>query len=217
MGLIRKYRYLCISYMKKIGVDIESMNRREWLKAAAGAVVAAVATPLSVAGEAAVSASDGDSEAPLQLADAKKGGASGRVKGVSIGDSESSAGAGAKRRKVGKIAVREAVGCVECDACMPCGYGVDIPGNFKFYNEMLARGGVPDTETDDVTGSDFRRKAIGFLRAYDRRIADKHQSQRCIKCFHCVSECRHGVFIVNELAELTALTDALRDWECRYL
>ena len=180
--------------MKKIGVDIESMNRREWLKAAAGAVVAAVAAPLSVAGEATASASDGDCEAPLQLA-----------------------GVGAKRRKVGKIAVREAVGCVECDACMPCGYGVDIPGNFRVYNEMLAQGGVPDPETDDVTGSDFRRKAIGFLRVYDRRIADKHQSQRCIKCFHCVSECRHGVFIVNELAELTALTDALRDWECRYL
>lgn len=217
MGLIRKYRYLCISYMKKIGVDIESMNRREWLRAAAGAVVAAVAAPLSLAGEAAVSESYGDSVAPSRLADAKKGGASGRVKGVSIGDSGSSAGSGAKRRKVGKIAVREAVGCVECDACMPCGYGVDIPGNFKFYNEMLARGGVPDPETDDLTGSGFRRKAIGFLRAYDRRIADKHQSQRCIKCFHCVSECRHGVFIVNELAELTALTDALRDWECRYL
>lgn len=206
-----------MSYMKKFGVDIELMNRREWLKAAAGAVVAAVAAPLSVAGEAAASASDGDSEAASGLAGAGNNGASGLMKGADIGDTGSSAGSGAKRRKVGKIAVREAVGCVECDACMPCGYGVDIPGNFKFYNEMLARGGVPDPETDDVTSADFRRKAIGFLRAYDRRIADKHQSQRCIKCFHCVSECRHGVFIVNELAELTALTDALRDWECRYL
>ena len=63
--------------------------------------------------------------------------------------------------------------------------------------------------------ADFRRKALGFLRKYDRDIPDRHQSQRCIKCFHCVAECRNMVFIVNELAALTAIADDLRDWECQ--
>lgn len=123
--------------------------------------------------------------------------------------------AGDTPRKVSRIAEGKAVGCVGCDACMPCGYGVDIPGNFEFYNSMLEAGLVPDLAAGDRSGADFRHKAVKFLRAYDRTVPDKHQSQRCIKCFHCVTSCREGVFIVNELAALTAITDDLRDWECR--
>lgn len=118
-------------------------------------------------------------------------------------------------RKVSRIAARETVACTECDACMPCGYGVDIPGNLRFYNEMLESGGIPDLTSTDRSSPEFRKKAVGFLRKYDTAIPDRHQSQRCIKCFHCVSECREHIFIVNELAALTAITDELRDWECR--
>lgn len=117
--------------------------------------------------------------------------------------------------KVSRIAAGQLVSCNECDRCMPCGYGVDIPGNLSYYNRMHQQGLVPDlSEGVDRSSADFRRKAIGFLRGYDRAVPDRHQSQRCIKCFHCVSECPQRVFIVNELAALTALTDELRDWEC---
>ncbi len=118
-------------------------------------------------------------------------------------------------RKVSRIAAREALACTQCDACMPCGYGVDIPGNFRFYNEMLESGSIPDLSSTDRSSPEFRKKAVGFLRKYDATIPDRHQSQRCIKCFHCVTECRERIFIVNELAALTAITDELRDWECR--
>lgn len=121
----------------------------------------------------------------------------------------------AEKKKVSRIAQLRPVQCTECDACMPCGYGIDIPGNFKFYNDMLEAGLVPDIEHGDRSSAEFRSKARGFLRKYDRTIADRHQAQRCIKCFHCASECREKVYIVNELAALTALTDELRDWECR--
>ena len=80
---------------------------------------------------------------------------------------------------------------------------------------MLQAGAVPDLASTDRSSSEFRSKAINFLRAYDREIPDGHQSQRCIKCFHCVMACRERIFIVNELAALTAITDELRDWECR--
>lgn len=119
--------------------------------------------------------------------------------------------------KVSRIAAGKAVACTECDACMPCGYGVDIPGNFRFYDEMLASGMVPDLSSTDRSSPEFRKKAITFLRKYDTTVADRHQSHRCIKCFHCATECRERIFIVNELAALTAITDELRDWECREL
>lgn len=123
----------------------------------------------------------------------------------------------ASTAKVSRISAGKAVACTQCDACMPCGYGVDIPANFKFYDEMLKADAIPDLSSTDRSSSEFRSKAIGFLRKYDRTIPDRHQSQRCIKCFHCVMECREKIFIVNELASLTAITDELRDWECQHL
>ncbi len=122
---------------------------------------------------------------------------------------------GAAAKKVSRISEGKAVACTQCDACMPCGYGVDIPANFRFYDRMLQKGAIPDLKSADRSTPEFRSKAIGFLRAYDREIPDGHQSQRCIKCFHCVMACRERIFIVNELAALTAITDELRDWECR--
>ena len=122
---------------------------------------------------------------------------------------------GTAAKKVSRISQGTEVACIQCDACMPCGYGVDIPANFRFYNGMLQAGAVPDLASTDRSSSEFRSKAINFLRAYDREIPDGHQSQRCIKCFHCVMACRERIFIVNELAALTAITDELRDWECR--
>lgn len=167
-------------------------SRREWLKA-----VATLIAP-TAAGVAMGTTSLGNIKASAPNAPA------------------TDAASASPKRKVCRIEALEAVGCAECDSCMPCGYGIDIPGNFKFYNEMLASGNVPDIDHSDPDSWDFGTKAKTFLRKYDRTIADEHQSQRCIKCFHCVSECRHGVFIVNELAALTRLTDFLLDWECTH-
>lgn len=172
----------------------EKIGRREWLRRVAGAV----------AGLAATSALAGQPEAGSE-ADPTAG----------ITASEPAA-APPRRKRVSKVDAGQAVACVECDRCMPCGYGVDIPGNFRYYNGRLAADGIPDLKADR-TSADFRAKAIGYLRGYDRSVPDRHQSQRCVKCFHCVAECPEGVFIVNELAALTALADELRDWECRYL
>ena len=33
------------------------------------------------------------------------------------------------------IRQKEKVGCTGCRYCMPCPFGVNIPGNFKVYNE----------------------------------------------------------------------------------
>ena len=170
------------------------MGRREWLRRLAGAV--AGATALGV------------------LADKGGAGAS-PTGGITVAADEPEEQG---LRRVSRIAAGEAVGCTECDRCMPCGYGVDIPGNFRYYNDRLATGEVPDmSEGADRGSAEWRRKAKGFLRGYDRAVADSHQSQRCVKCFHCVHECSDQVFIVNELAALTRMTDDLRDWECREL
>lgn len=187
--------------MEKSPYTQRNLTRRQWFKTAAALVAGAVTARLSANGtpsgvmkaSAVVSAAVSDSGATVSAGNAAD-----------------------DRRKVSHIAHLQAVACSQCDACMPCGYGIDIPGNFLFYNSMLEKGEVPDIRTADPESSEFARKARHFLRRYDRTIPDRHQSQRCIRCFHCVSECRDGVFIVNELAALTELTDYLRDWECTH-
>lgn len=181
--------------------DEKKYSRRGWLRAVGSALAGAALAPAVTPARLSASPLSPGADAAPAYASTPSGLAP---------DAPS-----ASPRKVSRIAALQEVACVECDACMPCGYGVDIPGNFLFYNRLLAEGNVPDISDTDRTSPDFRRKAIGFLRRYDREIPDRHQSQRCIKCFHCVAECRHMVFIVNELAALTAITDELRDWECQ--
>lgn len=175
----------------------ENIGRREWLRRVAGTVAAAALAPL--VGSAAPAGPEERNPSA----------------GISVGSAEGPQPAPRKKR-VSKVDARQQVGCVACDRCMPCGYGVDIPGNFEYYNARLAAGEIPDFSESPASG-EFRRKALVYLRGYDSRIPDRHQSQRCIRCFHCVAECPEGVFIVNELAAMTELADRLRDWECRYL
>lgn len=177
----------------------QKIGRREWLRRVAGVVAASAAASVGLP-------ASGEDDAAAHTAGIAVTGTSPRVEPAAKG-----------RKSVSRVAERRRVECVECDHCMPCGYGIDIPGNFAYYNRMLDRGLVPDPDHEDETSAEFRSKALAYLRGYDRAIADSHQSQRCVKCFHCVSECPHGVFIVNELAALTRLADRLRDWECRYL
>lgn len=171
------------------------ITRRQWLKAVAVGAGAIVAS--RIAGKANIAANSSQQMAtPSSFAKAHRNDAS--------------------KQKVGNISKLQPVDCLECDSCMPCGYGVDIPGNFRIYNDLLASNSIPDIDRDADTSPEFAHKARKFLHSYDRHVPDAHQSQRCIKCFHCVSGCPQGIFIVNELASLTAIADRLRDWECAH-
>ena len=47
------------------------------------------------------------------------------------------------------------IGCTTCAYCMPCKYGVDIPGNFAFYNKAVTEGRLP---LPDSSAPDFEEK-----------------------------------------------------------
>jgi predicted aldo/keto reductase-like oxidoreductase len=69
--------------------------------------------------------------------------------------------------------------CTECGYCMPCPNGVDIPRNFKIYNQ----GAMYEDE--------------GWARwAYDE-IPEEKRASACIACLECEDQCPQSIPISN--------------------
>jgi hypothetical protein len=78
------------------------------------------------------------------------------------------------------------IGCTGCRYCMPCPSGVDIPRNFKVWNEYFMFGQSANA-----------RGAWDWIPVSER--ADK-----CTDCQNCVSHCPQHLAIPGELRNLVA-------------
>ncbi len=82
------------------------------------------------------------------------------------------------------IKSREKVGCTGCRYCMPCPKGVDIPGNFHYYNTMFV-----DSKFEGLRGffqNMCLRKDTGF-------------ASQCVACGRCEAHCPQNINIIEEL------------------
>ena len=98
------------------------------------------------------------------------------------------------------------VDCRDCGYCMPCPYGIDIPGIFMHYNRCVNEGLI---STD--SGSDSYRKARrAYLISYDRAIVKSAQADRCISCRQCEKGCPQEIDISAELFRIDRYIRALK-------
>ena len=89
-----------------------------------------------------------------------------------------------KIRKI--LREREKVGCTGCRYCMPCPKGVDIPGNFHYYNMMYMEKKISARfEFAQVMGL---RKEPGF-------------ATQCVGCGRCEQHCPQHISIREKLKE----------------
>lgn len=77
------------------------------------------------------------------------------------------------------------VNCTKCQYCMPCPHGVDIPENFRVYNEsnML----------------DLERSQFSYANFFD----EAKKAHNCIECGICEPMCPQHISIIEELKNVT--------------
>ncbi|MBP3823500.1 MAG: aldo/keto reductase [Bacteroidaceae bacterium] len=95
------------------------------------------------------------------------------------------------------------IGCTTCAYCMPCPYGVDIPGNFAFYNDAVTKGMLPLPES---TSPDFAERQRAYTEAYRQAIPELKRATACQDCGECLSKCPQQIRIPNQMTRLVELT-----------
>lgn len=96
--------------------------------------------------------------------------------------------------------------CTGCEYCMPCAYGLDIPGIFLHYNRCLIEQTLPASREDDG----YRRARRAFLIGYDRVVPRLRQADHCTGCQDCVSKCPQRIDIPKEMLKIDGYVEKLR-------
>jgi hypothetical protein len=76
-------------------------------------------------------------------------------------------------------------GCTACRYCMPCPFGVDIPGNFRIWNEYAMFGNLGQTKW-----------------VWDADIPKSSKAFNCTECGQCEAACPQNISIREDLKTL---------------
>ncbi len=90
--------------------------------------------------------------------------------------------------------------CNNCNYCMPCPYGLDIPAILTFKNSVLTAKTRPSTRE--------------ILDMYATAVPEKlRRAERCTGCDRCKMHCPQNIDISKELADIDRWVDELIDEE----
>ena len=93
--------------------------------------------------------------------------------------------------------------CTGCQYCMPCPYGIDIPGIFAHYNKMVNEGMIlskPDEDADGAERRAYRKARREYLKNYNLAVEPQRQADHCIGCGRCLHECPQQINIPARMA-----------------
>lgn len=98
------------------------------------------------------------------------------------------------------------VPCTGCEYCMPCPYGLNIPGIFSHYNKCINEGNVPASSQSE----DYRRARRAFLVGYDRSVPRLRQASHCIGCNQCAPHCPQSIDIPAQMQRIDHFVEQLK-------
>ena len=98
------------------------------------------------------------------------------------------------------------VNCTNCKYCMPCPWGIDIPGIFKHYNTSITDG----TYAQSPEQKNYKKLRDAYLTSYDKAIPTLRQASHCIGCESCISHCPQSINIPRELHRIDRYVEKLK-------
>ncbi len=98
------------------------------------------------------------------------------------------------------------VNCNDCKYCMPCPYGIDIPGIFKHYNDCVNGGLIAQSAEQE----DYKKLRRAYLVSYDRAIPTLRQANHCVGCRQCVPKCPQSIPIPRQLRRIDQYVEHLK-------
>lgn len=105
----------------------------------------------------------------------------------------------------GLIAAYPTVPCTACEYCMPCPYGIDIPGIFAHYNKCVNEGDMATSGSPD-----WRRARRRYLASYARAIMPERQADKCIGCEQCRPKCPQHINIPRQMRRIDEYVENLK-------
>ena len=96
--------------------------------------------------------------------------------------------------------------CTSCNYCMPCPFGLDIPGIFNFWNQAVVEGRLPD----DAKSPKYWTDRNQFLSDYAKEIPYLRQAQRCIGCRQCAPHCPQSIDIPEKIRKVDNFVEQLK-------
>ena len=98
------------------------------------------------------------------------------------------------------------IDCNDCKYCMPCPYGLDIPGIFVHYNKCVNTGNVPESQQ----AKNYQEARRAFLVGYDRSVPRLRQANHCTSCRECIPHCPQQIDIPRELKRVDDFVEKLK-------
>ncbi len=96
--------------------------------------------------------------------------------------------------------------CNDCQYCMPCPYGLDIPGILLHYNKCVNEGNLPASSGDE----NYRKARRAYLVGYLRSVEKERQADRCTGCRQCNPHCPQSIDIPREMRRIDEFTEKLK-------
>jgi len=98
------------------------------------------------------------------------------------------------------------VPCTDCKYCMPCPYGVDIPGVFLHYNKCVNEANIEEDRQDPA----YRKARRAYLVSLEKSLDKFRQADHCIGCAQCVDACPQRIAIPAQMRRIEEYTEQLR-------
>ena len=98
------------------------------------------------------------------------------------------------------------INCTGCKYCMPCPWGIDIPGIFQYYNKSITEGTFAHSQEQ----KNYRKIKNAYLTGYNKAIPTLRQADHCIGCGWCMHHCPQSIRIPHELHRIDKYIESLK-------